>query len=49
MMSLGDRANPNNPAYGLFGWNDTPKYAGPGYGMVLVFTMAMIMQEVCWE
>jgi hypothetical protein len=32
MMSLGDRVNPNHPAYGLFGWNDTPKYAGPGYG-----------------
>ncbi len=31
-MSLGDRADPNNPAYGLFGWNDSPKYAGPGYG-----------------
>lgn len=32
MMSLGDRSDPNNPAYGLFGWNDSPKYAGPGYG-----------------
>ena len=32
MMSLGDRVDPNHPAYGLFGWNDTPKYAGPGYG-----------------
>lgn len=32
MMSMGDRANPDNPAFGLFGWNDTPEYAGPGYG-----------------
>jgi hypothetical protein len=32
IMSLGDRADPDNPAYGLFGWNDSPKYAGPGYG-----------------
>ena len=32
MMSLGDRADINHPAYGLFGWNDSPKYAGPGYG-----------------
>ena len=31
-MSLGDHVNTNHPAYGLFGWNDTPKYAGPGYG-----------------
>ena len=30
MMSLGDRADPKNPAYGLFGWNDSPQYAGPG-------------------
>lgn len=30
MMSLGDRADPKNPGYGLFGWNDTPEYAGPG-------------------
>lgn len=29
-MSLGDRANPRHPAYGLFGWNDTPQYCGPG-------------------
>jgi hypothetical protein len=32
MMSLGDHVKPNHPAYGLFGWNDTPRYAGPGYG-----------------
>lgn len=32
MMSFGERSDPNHPAYGLFGWNDTPKYAGPGYG-----------------
>jgi len=32
MMSLGDHMKPDHPAYGLFGWNDTPKYAGPGYG-----------------
>ncbi len=31
MMSLGDHVKPENPAFGLFGWNDTPKYAGPGY------------------
>jgi hypothetical protein len=30
MMSLGDRADPKHPAYGLFGWNDSPQYAGPG-------------------
>ncbi len=30
MMSLGDRADPQNPAYGLFGWNDSPQYAGSG-------------------
>jgi hypothetical protein len=32
IMSLGDRADPDNPAYGLFGWNDIPRYAGPDYG-----------------
>ncbi len=32
MMSLGDRANPDNPAYGLFGWNDAAQYVGPGSG-----------------
>jgi hypothetical protein len=30
MMSLGKRADPQNPAYGLFGWNDSPQYAGSG-------------------
>lgn len=30
MMSIGDRADPLHPAYGLFGWNDTPQYCGPG-------------------
>jgi hypothetical protein len=30
MISLGDRADPENPAYGLFGWNDSPEYAGSG-------------------
>ncbi len=29
-MSLGDRANPNHQAYGLFGWNDSPQYVGTG-------------------
>jgi hypothetical protein len=29
-MSLGDHANPQHPAYGLIGWNDTPNYCGPG-------------------
>lgn len=26
VMSQGDRVNPHNPAYGLIGWNDVPKY-----------------------
>lgn len=30
MISLGDRADPNHPAYGLSGWNDIPEYCGPG-------------------
>jgi hypothetical protein len=30
MISLGDRANPAHPAYGLSGWNDSPEYCGPG-------------------
>jgi len=30
MISLGDRSNPNHPAYGLLGWNDVPQYCGPG-------------------
>ena len=30
MTSLGDRANPEHPAYGLMGWNDIPQYCGPG-------------------
>ncbi|MEX2592809.1 MAG: hypothetical protein WD426_08540 [Anditalea sp.] len=30
MMSLGDRNNPDHPAYGLFGWNESPQYTGPG-------------------
>ncbi len=30
MISLGDRSDPNNPAYGLFGWNDSPQYTGKG-------------------
>ncbi|MCY2927868.1 MAG: hypothetical protein NT031_21005, partial [Planctomycetota bacterium] len=30
MISLGDRANPAHPAYGLMGWNDVPAYCGPG-------------------
>ncbi|MCE9613867.1 MAG: hypothetical protein K8T26_06290 [Lentisphaerae bacterium] len=30
MMSLGDRAKPEHPAYGLLGWNETPQYVGPG-------------------
>ena len=29
-MSLGDRANPKHPAYGLLGWNNCPNYTGPG-------------------
>ena len=30
MISLGDRADPGHPAYGLSGWNDSPQYCGPG-------------------
>jgi len=30
LISLGDRADPKNPAFGLIGWNDSPQYAGPG-------------------
>src|SRR5690606_13485129 len=35
IMSNGDRANPQSPAYGLIGWNDVPKYHGDmdGYGV----------------
>jgi hypothetical protein len=29
-LSLGDRADPRHPAYGLMGWFDSPEYAGPG-------------------
>jgi len=30
MISLGDRADPAHPAYGLSGWNDSPEYCGQG-------------------
>ncbi|HBE41885.1 MAG TPA: hypothetical protein DDW27_11900, partial [Bacteroidales bacterium] len=30
MISLGDRSDPDHPAYGLSGWNDSPEYCGPG-------------------
>lgn len=30
LMSVGDRAKPAHPAYGLIGWNDVPQYTGPG-------------------
>lgn len=30
LISMGDRANPDHPAYGLIGWNDVPQYTGPG-------------------
>ena len=30
IMSLGDRVDPKNPAYGLIGWNDVPERRGPG-------------------
>jgi len=30
LVPSGDRANPNHPAYGMFGWNDVPQYNGPG-------------------
>jgi hypothetical protein len=29
-MSTGDRIDTGHPAYGLFGWNDVPEYAGAG-------------------
>jgi hypothetical protein len=29
-ISLGDRADPLHPAFGLSGWNDVPNYCGPG-------------------
>lgn len=28
IMAQGDRAEPDNPAYGMIGWNDIPKYHG---------------------
>jgi len=31
MISLGDRADPKHPAYGLMGWNDVPLYCGPDW------------------
>ena len=35
VMSLGKRADPSNPAFGLFGWNDVPNYWDQmdGYGV----------------
>ncbi len=30
LISTGDRIDANNPAFGLFGWNDSPEYVGPG-------------------
>ena len=30
MISLGERSDPEHPAYGLSGWNDVPGYCGPG-------------------
>lgn len=30
MISLGERSDPEHPAYGLSGWNDIPEYCGPG-------------------
>lgn len=30
MISTGDRTESNNPAYGLFGWNESAEYVGPG-------------------
>ncbi len=30
MISLGERSDPDHPAYGLSGWNDVPAYCGPG-------------------
>src|SRR5690606_3445012 len=29
-MATGDRNDPSHPAYGLFGWNESPEYVGPG-------------------
>ncbi|MCP5524400.1 MAG: hypothetical protein H7A46_22955 [Verrucomicrobiales bacterium] len=35
ILSQGHRANPAHPAFGLFGWNDVPRYHGDldGYGV----------------
>jgi len=35
ILSLGNRADPRHPAFGLFGWNDVALYHGPldGYGV----------------
>jgi hypothetical protein len=30
MMTQGNRIDPNHPAFGLIGWNDSPEYCGPG-------------------
>lgn len=30
LISTGDRKDSKNPAFGLFGWNDSPEYVGPG-------------------
>jgi len=29
-LTGGERADPDHPAHGLIGWNDTPEYCGPG-------------------
>ena len=29
-MTQGHRADPQHPAFGLIGWNDSPQYCGPG-------------------
>ncbi len=35
ILTLGERADPEHPAYGLIGWNDVKRYAGQldGYGV----------------
>jgi len=31
MISLGNRADPRHPAFGLMGWNESPQYCGPDW------------------
>ena len=49
VMSLGDRADPAHPAYGLIGWNDVPRYASPATLTAMVFITTAIMPDREWE